>query len=103
MSIMSYDVTFKLLTKLHNALTFSITLQLQHHTQAIFKVLPFFTKTFGSSILLLWISVKYPRQHSDINKCWNIVPKGCKLASQIGWYHFFSLGGPYKAIKLSIY
>jgi hypothetical protein len=25
------------------------------------------------------------------------------LASQIGWYHFFSLGGPYKAIKLSIY
>jgi len=28
----------------------------------------------------------------DINKCWNIGPKGCKLASQIGWYGFSSLG-----------
>jgi hypothetical protein len=27
-----------------------------------------------------------------INKCWNIGPKGCKLASQIRWYPFFSLG-----------
>jgi hypothetical protein len=29
-------------------------------------------------------------------------PKGCKLASQIRWYPFSSLGGQYKAIKFSI-
>jgi len=31
--------------------------------------------------------------HSQLtNKCWNSGPKGCKLASQIRWYPFFSLG-----------
>jgi hypothetical protein len=27
-----------------------------------------------------------------MNKCWNIGPKGCKLASQIGWYPLLSFG-----------
>jgi hypothetical protein len=30
--------------------------------------------------------------YQDINKCWNIGPKGYKLASEIWWYPFFSLG-----------
>jgi len=39
----------------------------------------------------------------DINKCWNIGPRGCKLASQMWWYLFLSLGADTKAIKFSIY
>jgi hypothetical protein len=42
--------------------------------------------------------VEYWRQNIN-NKCWNFGPKGCKLASQIQWYPFSSLGGQYKPIK----
>jgi hypothetical protein len=41
--------------------------------------------------------------HQNINKCWNIGLKGCKMASQMQWYPFFQSWGQYKAIKSSAF
>jgi hypothetical protein len=38
-----------------------------------------------------------------INKCWNIGPKGCKLASQIWRYPCFKPWGQYKGHKSSAF
>ncbi len=38
----------------------------------------------------------------DINNCWNIGPKGCKLASQILWYPFLA-SGPKQSHKVQHY
>jgi hypothetical protein len=94
---MSYDVTFNFLTKLYQCtLTFSITLQ--HHTQAIKKVLHFFHKNlwffnstcFGfSSNSLLSILILI---HLDINKCWNIVPRVANWLRKLDGIIFSALG-----------